>query len=254
MARLTIFLWLLLNVSICLAEQPEEKQYIEVREYRLKSADAAKQVDEYLIKALIPALNRMGTGPVGVFREETEQSEPIRYVVIAYSSIADFAGSASKLSKDVEYQEQAADYMARNQADSPLVRIRSELLHSFDCWPAMKVPDISKNEERIFELRIYESSNERFGDLKVEMFNAGEVPIFLDSGIVPIFMGQAKLGGLMPNLTYMTVYPNQQAKDQGWENFFRHPDWKKLSALPKYKGSVSKVHKINLLPVKGSQL
>lgn len=250
-----LFIVFLMGHGIATADHHEEgKQYIEVREYRLKSSEVTDQVDDYLIKALVPALNRLGSVNVGVFRAEEAQEQPIRMVIIAHKSIADFAAASKKLAADAVYQQQAAGYLQLKKKAVPLVRIRSELLHAFDCWPKLKVPAISKSDERIFELRVYESSTEHYGNLKVEMFNAGEVPIFLDAGVVPVFMGQAVVGDQLPNLTYMTVYPNQAAKDKAWDNFRNHPDWKVLSKVEKYKGSVSTIHKLNLLPVQGSQL
>ena len=60
-----------------------------------------------------------------------------------------------------------------------------------DCMPLLKVPKNQlENHDRVFELRVYESANERLGDLKVHMFNNGEVPIFLDCGIQPILSGK----------------------------------------------------------------
>lgn len=254
MLRLTILL-LLAAASFCSADHHEgDKQYIELRHYQIKSAEGTKQVDEYLVNALVPALNRAGSEAVGVLREEEEQDQPVRLVVIAHDSIDAFAKSAQTLAKDKTYQDKAADFLALDKKATPLVRIRSELLHSFDCWPALKVPAIAGQSGRMYELRIYESSTEHYGNLKVEMFNAGEVPIFIDSDIIPVFMGQAIVGENMPNLTYMTVYENQAAKDKGWDNFRKHPDWKVLSAKEKYKGTVSKIHKMNLVPVEGSQL
>lgn len=249
------FAFLLASSTFLFGDHHEmDKQYIEVRTYRVKSVEAAKIVDRYLNGALIPALSRVSSAPVGAFREEKDQAEPIRIVVIAHKSLKDFAASAKKLASDDEYQKAAFEFMALTKDDTPLVRIRSELLHSFDCWPALKKPEIAGKDGRLYELRVYESSNERLGDLKVEMFNAGEVPIFLDAGVIPVFMGQALVGDLMPNLTYMTVYENQAAKEEAWDNFRKHPNWKTLSGMEKYKGTVSKIHKIDLVPLKGSQL
>jgi len=231
-----------------------EKQFIELRYFHLKSADSAKAVDEYLVNAFLPALNRAGSETVGLFKEETEQAEPYRLVVFAHDSIEAFAGLGEKLASDETYQKAAADYMHTSPKEAPLARVRSELLNSFDCWPKLKVPAETKLDGRIFEVRIYESSNQRFGDLKVEMFNAGEVPIFLDSGVMPVFMGQAIAGDKMPNLTYMTVYKDQATKDQSWKNFSKHADWQVLKEVEKYKGTVSKIHKLDLVPMAGSQL
>jgi len=121
--------------------------------------------------------------------------------------------------------------------------------------PRVKIPELTRqNRDRVFELRTYESPTEHLGDLKVEMFNSGEVPIFLDCGILPVFLGQAIVGDLMPSLTYMTVYSSMEAKAKAWGKFPKHPDWLKLKEIPKYKGTVSKIHKWILVPVKGSQL
>ena len=111
-----------------------------------------------------------------------------------------------------------------------------------------------KNRPRLFELRVYESPTERRGQLKVEMFNAGEVPIFLDSGIMPVFMGQALIGDKMPNLTYMTVYDDESQRDAAWEKFRGHPDWQKLKQIKKYQNSVSTIHKSDWRPKPYSQL
>ena len=235
------------------ADHHGEKQYIELRYYYAKTNDGLAEIDAYLEHALVPALNRSGAQNVGVFRPDGGRSDAMRIVVIAHDSIGQFAALPEKLSADATYQAAAKEYMAKNDT-TPLARIQSELLYAFDCWPKLKVPKRSTTEERIFELRIYESANERLGNLKVEMFNSGEVPIFLDSGVMPVFMGQAVAGDKMPNLTYLTVYEDQSAKDKAWEAFRAHPDWQVLKKVEKFQGTVSKIHKINLVPTAASQL
>ncbi len=134
-------------------------------------------------------------------------------------------------------------------------RIRSELQVAFDCFPQLKVPAQKvAGKDRLFELRVYESATERMGHLKVDMFNNGKVPIFLDCGIQPVFFGQAIVGDRLPNLTYMTVYDNAEERDAGWKKFQAHPDWQKLKVVEKYQGTVSKIHKFNLKPRPYSQL
>ena len=232
----------------------DEKQFVELRCYHCKSAEGATQIDSYLVNALIPALNRIGSETVGVFREQEEQAQPLRWVVIPHDTVNDFATLGEKLAKDEAYQTAAREFLSLSKKDTPLVRIKSELLDSFDCWPKLKMADEDQVDGRIFELRIYESSTEHFGNLKVEMFNSGEVDVFLECGVAPVFMGQAIAGDKMPNLSYMTTYKDQAAKDEAWTKFRAHPDWKVMSKLEKYKDTVSNIHKFNLLPVKGSQL
>jgi hypothetical protein len=111
-----------------------------------------------------------------------------------------------------------------------------------------------EGKPRLFEMRVYESPSENFGQLKVEMFNAGEVPIFLDCKIAPVFMGQALIGDLTPNLTYMTVYDNDEQRQTAWKAFSQHADWQVLKAVEKYQGTVSKIHKSDWIPKPYSQL
>ena len=244
------------------AAEPTTNQIIELRTYTLVDAAAEAKLDAYLEKALLPALERQKLGPIGVFDQAPSQSEgsaeaePIQVlVVIPGPSVEAVTGATAKLASDEKYQTAAADYLS-TPAGQPLVkRIRSELLLSFNCWPEVTVSAQKREgKPRLFEMRVYESPTEHFGELKVEMFNAGEVPIFLDSKIAPVFMGQALIGDMMPNLTYMTFYNNDEERQAAWKTFMEHADWQVLKAVEKYKGTVSKIHKSDWVPKPYSQL
>lgn len=237
-------------------------QHYEVRSYLLEEAgDRASEderaIDDYLRDALLPALARQGIGPVGVFRNSAndETESPRIVVVIPFDDPADFARVRSTIETDSEYQAAAKGYLDRGPRDAPYRRVRSEWLVAMDCMPQLAVPEGTlENDDRVYELRVYESANERLGQLKVDMFNAGEVPIFLDSGIQPIFIGQALVGPQLPSLTYLTVYPSEQARTEAWDTFRSHPDWKVLSREPKYAGTVSRIDKFVLMAKPYSQM
>ena len=232
-------------------------QVFELRTYTLIDENAEQKLDSYLENALVPALERQGLGPIGVFDQASKPQDGTIEVMLLIPgpSTEAVTSAAGKLTNDKEYQAAARDYM-NTPANEPVVqRIRSELLLAFDCWPQVTVPSQKEgNQPRLFELRTYESPTEQFGALKVEMFNAGEVPIFLDSKITPVFMGQALIGDMMPNLTYMTVFDNDQARQAGWDAFRSSPDWKVLSGIEKYKGTVNKIHKSDWVPKSFSRL
>jgi hypothetical protein len=240
------------------AHAVENQQYYEVRSYLLGDSGDADAIDGYLQNALLPALERQGIGPVGVFgnaADDTAKNPRVVVVVIPYASADAIHAVTNQVTADPEYQSAAKPYLDRGPRQAPFDRIQSELLVAMKCWPQLKVPDQAlSNENRVFELRIYESATERIGNLKVEMFNEGEVPIFLDCGITPIFIGQAMIGPYTPNLTYLTMYPNEESRRQSWQQFMAHPDWKSLSGMEKYKGTVSKIHKYVLVPKSYSQL
>lgn len=239
------------------AQSGAKKQYVEVRTYHLGDNGDAKAVDEYLSSALLPALNRQGISPVGVFTQTPadKNEQKVVVVTIPYDSADQMTTVATALQSDKRYQSDAESYLNRAPKDAPFARISSELLVGMKCWPEVKVEkSVLENKERVYELRLYESANERRGNLKVDMFNNGEVPIFLDCGITPIFIGQALVGPQTPNLTYLTVYPSEEARGKAWDAFRVHPDWQVLRKVEKYKGTVSKIDLFVLQPAAYSQM
>jgi hypothetical protein len=235
----------------------DSHQYYEVRSYVLGEARDVDAIDQYLSKALLPALDRQGIGPVGVFSnsQDDESGSQRIIVVIPYASADALVETRDKVEADTQYQADARTYLDRGPKQPAYQRIESELLVSMDCMPQLEVIEGSlANPDRVYELRIYESANERLGNLKVEMFNSGEVPIFLDCGIRPVFIGQAVVGPYTPNLTYLTSYPSESERLEAWKAFRVHPDWMVLKEVAKYKGTVSKIYKYVLVPKPYSQM
>lgn len=252
-----LLLALVLTITMSNSLSAAENQVLELRTYTLANSAAEAKLDDYLEKALIPALKRQGLGPIGAFDQAGAiDGDAIEVMLLIPGASADAVTAASaRLADDAEYQAAAAEYLDTS-ADNPLLkRIRSELLMSFNSWPKVAVPkQATDGQPRLFELRTYESATEHKGELKVDMFNSGEVPIFLDSGIMPVFMGQALVGDKMPNLTYMTVYDNHTTRDAAWKKFVAHPDWKVLSKEKKYEKTVSNIHKSDWTPKSYSEL
>ena len=235
----------------------DSTQYYEVRSYLLGDQGDAGAIDDYLSKALLPALGRQNVGPIGVFtNSDNDESHSARIVVVIPHPSADSMVTVrNKVEADAQYQADAKAYLSRDPDDAPYQRIQSELLVSMACMPQLKVPDGSlDNQDRVYELRVYESPNERLGNLKVDMFNSGEVPIFLDCGIQPIFIGQAVVGPQTPNLSYLTMYPSEEARGKAWKAFRVHPDWNVLKKIAKYQGTVSRIDKFVLVPKRYSQM
>lgn len=253
-------LCLLTLLALCvtpLAALAEGKDILELRTYTLVDAEAEAQLDAYLEHALLPALQRQGLGPIGVFDQAGDSpAETIEVMLlIPGKTVAAVTNAELQLAEDGEYLDAARSYL-KTPAEKPVIkRIRSELLCSFDCWPQVVVPKQAQAKTpRLFELRIYESATEQLGNLKVEMFNSGEVPIFLDAGIAPVFMGKALIGDKLPNLTYMTVYDDEAARAAAWQKFLEHPDWLILRDVEKFKNTVSRIHKTDWVPKSYSQL
>lgn len=257
LTTLCLFVFAAIGTVPAWGQESAAKQFYEVRTYVLGADGDEDAVDQYLSEALLPALQRQGIQPVGVFEPAPQDTNdrPAVIVVIPYRSSDQMAVSAAKLAQDASYLEAAKSYLDRGPKEAPYARISSELLVAMDCMPQLAVDANSlSNSDRVYELRLYESANERLGNLKVDMFNNGEVPIFHDSGITPLFIGQALVGPQTPNLTYLTVYPNDQARQKAWDAFRSHPDWQVLKDVAKYKGTVSKIDKYVLKAKPYSQM
>lgn len=207
------------------------QQFYELRIYTLKESKKPL-LDAYLSKAFIPALNRLGIGPVGVFTESPEPGKLAVHVLIVFQDAAQCATLASRLAADPEHQKAGAEYLAALAADPVYERIESSLLGAIEGMPKLEKPDTSK--PRLLNLRIYESHNERAAAKKVEMFNKHELPIFRRVGLTPVFFGSALLGSKMPNLTYMLVFPDDPGRTAAWDRFRGDEEWKKLKAMPEY--------------------
>lgn len=232
-------------------------QFYEVRNYVLGENGDTKALDAYLQSALIPALTRQGIGPIGAFEPTASDETGTNsiFVVIPYSRLSDMAQSQDKLADDEVYQAAAFDYLNRPYNEAPYERIQSEVLSSMACWPKAIVAEGSlANADRVYELRLYESATEKIAETKVDMFNSGEVPIFLDCEIQPIFIGKCIAGPQMPSMTYLTTYPSEAARLKSWDAFRAHPDWAKLKVVPKYLNTVSRIDKFVLKAKAYSQM
>jgi hypothetical protein len=240
------------------------QEYYEWRVYHLKSAADRAPLDAYLSKALIPALNRLASKPVGVFmqQERTGTPQPTEvadasavWVLIPYSSLPAFANVTARLNADGPYQAAGAAYLQAQKAKPAFERIDSWLMLAFSGMPKLELPAYCKdNKPRMFEVRTYESFSELKALKKVEMFNSGEIQLMRDVGLGPIFYGQALIGSNLPHLTYMLSAENPEAHAKHWDTFKAHPTWEQLKNDPKYADTVSKIYNRFLVPAAYSQI
>jgi hypothetical protein len=229
-------------------------EFYELRIYELKNGNQLKIVEEYLENAAIPALNRHGIKPIGVFTELQPIGQAKIFVLIPYNSISQFNDVEQQLENDTEYKT-GADVYLNAPADIPAYeRIQSSLLRAFKNMPHLTVPP---RKDRIFELRQYQSASEAASKKKIEMFNdEGEIDIFKRLGFNPVFWGETIIGPLRPNLTYMITFDDLEAKAAHWKAFGDDPEWKKISTVPGYADAllVNKITSVLLKPARYSQI
>ena len=114
--------------SFASAADANQPQYYELRVYSTKSEKQQKLVSDYWQNAAVPAYNRMGIQPIGVFTELEDSPKNNIYVLIPYDSLDVFASAPAKLAADSAYQAAAADYLAATKSDPAFERIESSLM------------------------------------------------------------------------------------------------------------------------------
>lgn len=244
--------------SIRAAEKQQE--YYEWRVYSLPAGSDGKALHDFLRDAAIPALNRLGSRPVGVFtpREAPAQGEMASlYVLIPHASLEDFASMPAKIAADADFLQAGASYLELPSTSPAFVRYESSLMRAFAGMPKIELPAYSAAQKpRLFELRTYESHSEVAALKKIEMFDTGEIELMRRVGLAPVFYGQTIIGTRLPNLTYLLSAENDAAHKAHWDAFRTDAEWKRMSAIPEYANAriVSKITNKFLVPTAYSQI
>jgi hypothetical protein len=233
------------------------REFYQIRRYHLQSGPQTKLAESYFGDALVPALTRLGLGPVGAFRLDFGSETPTYYALIPGASIETLATLDLRLAQDATFVKAADPFWSAPAAAPAFDRVEVSLLQAFEGWPKLVPPPTSATKaKRIFQLRTYESPSDAAHVRKVEMFNHGEFEIFQKAGCSPVFFGDVLAGPRMPKLTYMLSFPSAEDLASGWAKFQADPDWKKLSSSPRYayEPIVSNIDNLVLAPLAASQI
>jgi len=199
--------------------------------FYMRTGSQVERTTQYLSGAFLPAAKRAGLAPVGFFSPVVGERSPFILSLAGYPSLGAVETVHDKFAEDKEYQKGFDEY--NNIQDPPYVRMESTLLRAFNGMPSLEVPaSDGKRAARIFEMRTYESVNEKASRRKIKMFEDGEIAIFRRLGMTPVFFGQTMVGRNLPSLTYMLTFDDLAARERLWRNFGSDPEWQKLRTQP----------------------
>lgn len=208
-----------------------QRAVIELRYYRVRSGPQVQRTTDYLQHGLLPACERAGIRPVGCFNALIAPDSPFFLALISYPSLAAIETAREKLGADKEFL--AASEAFNSTPELSYMRMDNSLLSAFPAFPAVVPPPARQNRpDRIFEMRTYESPNDKTLARKIRMFSEGEIDIFRRVGMTPVFFGQTIVGPRMPNLTYMLAFDDLAARERLWNVFSADPDWQKMRNGP----------------------
>jgi hypothetical protein len=237
--------------------ESKAREFYVLRHYFIRSGPQQSATSPFFQEALIPALNRAGINPVGVFNLTIGAPGPSVFVIMPSSSLENLVEIEDRLLQDSEYQKAGAAFLGAGNAEPAFERVESSLMHAFQGWPTLTVPPAkAAGTPRIFELRSYEGASEQNYRTKVEMFHHGEFDAFRKAGFQVVFAGEVLVGQRLPKLTYMVSYESLDERTRKWAAFFASDEWKHLISNAKYSapGLVSNNSIEILTPAQYSQI
>lgn len=233
------------------------REFYQLRRYHINSGPQRKLCDDFFRDALIPALGRLGIGPVGVFDLSIGPDTPSIYVLMPGTSAEKLATVENLLAKDDEYTKAGAAFLTAPAKEPAFDRMDSTFLQAFEKWPNLILPKATASKgPRVFELRIYEGATDLDHRRKVEMMQSGESEIFNKAGVEQIFYSETLIGPRLPNLTYMLCFDSMATRDKQWAAFRASDEWKSYSTQPRYgfEPIVSNITNLILTPTAYSQV
>ena len=217
-----------------------------------------RRLADFLQNAAIPALNRLGHTPVGVFEGVAGVTTPTLFTLTPIVSLDKLSALDAALESDEQFTRAAASYLDAPATDVPYVRQEAALLAAFPKMPRVVVPAATATKgPRLFELRTYENPTEHAQRAKMRMFSEmGEIEIFKRVGLTPVFFSRTLIGPHIPSIVYMVVHENLAAREKNWGTFGADPEWQKLRATPGYSDAdiVSNITSVFLRPAAYSQI
>lgn len=254
----TICILMLLSTSNTALAKSTSREYYQLIVYHYKNAEQEKVLDNYLQKALLPAMHDMHIDKVGAFKALSNDTaaDKLLYVFLPFPSLDKMHSVWNDVEKNTTYQSAGSEHINAVFKNPPYTRMETILLYAFPLAPKMQMPQLtSAKKDRVYELRSYESATEKIFQNKVKMFNeGGEIDFFKRLGFNAVFYSEAIAGSKMPNLMYMTTFENMADRDAHWKTFVDDPFWKKLSSMPEYKDNVQHIDIIFLTPTEYSDI
>ena len=244
------------NASVAATPSAPRPRYFALKVYHLKTSGQEARIDSFLQRQYLPALHAAGIPTIGVFKPIGNDTATDRrvYVFTPFATLQQWEKIDKKITAKLLVAK--GSYEKAAYTNPPYTRQETILIKAFDGMAGLMAPKLdAPQNERVYELRSYESASEKIFRNKVQMFNAGgEIKLFDRLGFNGIFYGEVVFGPKMPNLMYMTSFVNMPAREAHWKAFGSDPEWQKLSTLPEYQKNVSHIDITFLRPTDYSGL
>ncbi len=213
------------GLSLAAAATPDKRTgFYFIEHFSLKSGTELPRLHDFLSQALLPALNKVHSGPKIYLEALIAAQLPHLTAIYGYSSLEEIWNVHTRLFAD-ETIGKAAEALESGPGPA-FESLDSAVVEAADYSPEIK-PDAT-TPPRIFELRVYHSPTWKQLAALHDRFRGPEIKIFHRSGIYPILYGSTVIGPNVPNLTYLIPFADLAAREKAWAAFGADPDWQKV--------------------------
>jgi hypothetical protein len=192
--------------------------------FTLKNGAGVARLHDFLSQALLPAMNRVHSGPKIILEQLVGPHTPEVLAIYGFSSTEEMWDVHTKMSQNEAVGKGVQ--VLESGAEPAFESLDSSVVETADYSPEIK-PEAS-DTPRIFELRIYHSPTSRQLGFLHERFRGPEIKIFHRAGIHPILYGSTVIGPNIPNLTYVIPFTDLAAREKAWNAFGADPEWQKV--------------------------
>ncbi|MBM3749514.1 MAG: NIPSNAP family protein [Acidobacteria bacterium] len=235
----------LMNTNQAGAAGAQRTRYYILEHFFLKNGTQPGRMNDFIRDALLPALNKVHTGPKIVMDALVAPQMPQLALILGLRSLEELPSLEAGLWKQ-EGLRKAAEALEAH-AEPPCEHSSAALLEATDYSPEIVPLDPPPKTPRIFELRVYHSPTYRQLQALHERFAGPEIKIFARCGVHPLFYSSTYFGANRPNLTYLIPFDSLAAREKAWAAFAADPEWIKVrkESIEKH-GQISSIIQMSL--------
>lgn len=213
------------NQAGAAAGEQKTKYYV-LENFFLKNGTQPGRINEFMRDALLPALNKVHTGPKIFMEALVAPHMPQFALILGLRSLEELSSLEAALWKEEELVKAAEAWEAH--PEPPCEHASAALLEVTDYSPEIVPLDPPPKTPRIFELRTYHSPTYRQLKALHERFAGPEIKIFRRCGVHPLLYSSTLFGANKPNLTYLIPFDSLAAREKAWAAFAADPEWIKV--------------------------
>ena len=121
-----------------LEAQSSNREFYELRQYRMRPGSYKNKMNTFIETVALPAWNRAGISPVGVFTPFIGPDSLNLFVLLPHKNLDSMLSLPNKLQNDKTYQADGADFLSVSQNDPGYTRMHSSLLFAFPKFPKIQ--------------------------------------------------------------------------------------------------------------------